>query len=499
MATKKLQILDSLNKNAVLYTPQELTEEEKAQVRDNLSVPSLDENGKIPTSQLPDDIGGGGGLTEVDWEESVVNKPFEDTRVMINYSYEENPNPVYFDCAPIGYSFYKISDMMLTKEDIFNSKVTINDRKIDEFADNDVLIETNELFIVQDTSVSNGYAFCVCYATGTCPFTFMGYSLSVNVPEVGIYRVNGLGLGMSDISTIEIFVSGELKTLDPKFISDMYYDTRIRSYYSQAENPNPLQFDNTMMNMSFYKVSDLIPTKSEIFNIIKLVINGDECTFDKQLINVETDDFIHVTTDDTSYSFCFINKSGTLSFTYSGYPMSLDVPEAGIYYQRSLNAGVPEGRTIEFLFGGELKQIDPKFIDSNEILGLDSYGRIPSNKLHTDTYVYENSTNPITGGAVYNALGGRNQLTIDDTVLAYSSNPVSSSAVYTAIENKKINVDSTVKSGSNNAVSGNAVYNALNDKQNKIVITSADNGKFLCVENGVITAKTISEWSGGSY
>ena len=57
MATKKIQILDSLNKNAVLYTPQELTEEDKAQARSNLSVPSLDENGKILSSQLPDDIG----------------------------------------------------------------------------------------------------------------------------------------------------------------------------------------------------------------------------------------------------------------------------------------------------------------------------------------------------------------------------------------------------------------------------------------------------------
>ena len=54
MATKKIQILDSLNKNAVLFTPQELTEEEKKQVRNNINSASLDENGKVPFSQLPD-------------------------------------------------------------------------------------------------------------------------------------------------------------------------------------------------------------------------------------------------------------------------------------------------------------------------------------------------------------------------------------------------------------------------------------------------------------
>ena len=54
MPTKKIQILDSLNKNAVLYTPQELTAEEKKQARDNIGSASLDENGKVPFSQLPE-------------------------------------------------------------------------------------------------------------------------------------------------------------------------------------------------------------------------------------------------------------------------------------------------------------------------------------------------------------------------------------------------------------------------------------------------------------
>lgn len=90
MATKKIQILDSLNKNAVLYTPQELTEEEKMQVRENLNIPSLDENGRVPLEQLPDDIGGGSGgdiqevfilsdnQTEADIPEDVLIAVFPD-------------------------------------------------------------------------------------------------------------------------------------------------------------------------------------------------------------------------------------------------------------------------------------------------------------------------------------------------------------------------------------------------------------------------------------
>ena len=150
-----------------------------------------------------------------------------------------------------------------------------------------------------------------------------------------------------------------------------FYDTRKRSYYSQAENPNPVAFHNDMLNMSFYKVSDLIPTRDEIVESCRLIITGfDTGTYDDKLsesgIQIETEDFIHIVTNDTSFNFVFVNKTGELKFNYvvggSVYPMSLQVDEAGIYYQRALYAGVPEGRTIEFLIGGELKPLDMKYI-----------------------------------------------------------------------------------------------------------------------------------------
>lgn len=149
-----------------------------------------------------------------------------------------------------------------------------------------------------------------------------------------------------------------------------FYDTRIRSYYSQAENPNPVSFSNTMLNMSLYKVSDLIPTREEIFGSTQLFINGNEYFLREIDIQLETDDFVFLSVD--GFGFLFANKEGTLHFNYpvggSLYPMSVDVPKAGIYYQRGLNAGVPEGRTIEFFCGGELKQIDPKFIPKIDAL-----------------------------------------------------------------------------------------------------------------------------------
>jgi hypothetical protein len=186
------------------------------------------------------------------------------------------------------------------------------------------------------------------------------------------------------------------------------YDTRVRSYYSQAENPNPPQIDNAMMNISCYKVSDLIPTRDEILNNCQVIINGGTREFEENTIQFETDDFIYAITNDGNFNFIFVNKTGTLNFTYSGYSMSLEVPEGGegIYYQRDLGAGVPEGRTIEFIIGGKLKQIDDKFI-SDEIArksDLDNYftKNDTYNRYQIDDRISSNLSGYYTKSEVYN-------------------------------------------------------------------------------------------------
>lgn len=307
----------------------------------------------------------------------IKNKPFYDERVISTYSYNENPNPVSFDCSAVGYSFYKVSDLVLSKDEIFNTELTITVRgsssiyKPEKFTQDNVLIETDEFILCQE-SRSDGYAFCFCNTIGTCNFTYMGYPLSINVPEAGIYRVNGMGGGMGSIFKVEFYVGGELKQIDSKYIPDMYYDTRIRSYYSQIENPNPISFNQTALNYTFYKVSDLLPTREQIFSNMKLLVDTEDISPTENHILLETDEFILVS--NSGYAFIFINTSGTLHFTYSGYPLSIEVPEVGVYYVRDLGSGIPEGRTIEVQIGnGELKQIDPKYIPANLDFNLNNY------------------------------------------------------------------------------------------------------------------------------
>jgi hypothetical protein len=145
-----------------------------------------------------------------------------------------------------------------------------------------------------------------------------------------------------------------------------FEDNRIISRYSQVENPNPVSFDISLLGARAYKVSDLTLTREEIFNGLKFTSNRLSAyyPFNESNIQLETEGLIYVI--EYGIDLIFVNKSGTLNFTFSGYPMTLEIPETGIYYVRNVSAGIPEGITIEFVIG-EIKQIDLKYIPNNVI------------------------------------------------------------------------------------------------------------------------------------
>ena len=201
---------------------------------ENVDVDLTDYATKEYVNESISSISSGGGIETVSWND-LEDKPFEDTRILSRYSYDENPNPASFDCVAMNYSFYKVSDFVLTKEEIFNTKITVRGNyELPKFSQSNVLIETDNIIIAQDLSDANGFAFCFCNTTGVCNFSYSGYSLSVNVPETGIYRINGLGFGMSDCKIVDILVSGELKQIDPKFIpANLDFD--LSDYYTKVE------------------------------------------------------------------------------------------------------------------------------------------------------------------------------------------------------------------------------------------------------------------------
>ena len=316
-------------------------------------------------------------IPDTSWDD-IKNKPFYDTRKISYYSQSKTPNPVSFTLAATDNIFYKVSDLVPTREEIFGDiKILIGNKygDITEIVpvEKDIRMEVDEFIMCASAS----YALLFANTAGVVSFTYSGYNLSLEVPEAGIYYVlSGMSSTMAEGRTVEVQLGGEFKTLDLKFIPDMYYDTRVKSYYSQAENPNPVSFDNQMMNYSFYKISDLVPTREQIFGEMTIVNQvGKNIAPSESNILIEVDGAI--VTHDGAWGFLFTSITGDVSFTYSGYSMSIPIPETGIYYIRPLNDGVPEGRTFEVTFG-ELKQIDEKFIPIAYPNGTNTINVLPS-------------------------------------------------------------------------------------------------------------------------
>ena len=127
----------------------------------------------------------------------------------------------------------------------------------------------------------------------------------------------------------------------------------------------------------------------------------------------------------------------------------------------------------------------------------------------------EDSTNPVTSGAVYTALATKQDtLTVDSAPTENSTNPVQSGGVYTALAGKEdtLTFDNAPTNNSNNPVKSGGIYTALGQKQDTLTfdgtysastnaaatvstVTNAIGALDVTGESGISASKTISAWS----
>ena len=199
-------------------------------------------DGKIPASQLPIDLNADGGIVVegvTSWND-LEDRPFYDNRLISHYSQVENPNPVSFDFAMLGYSFYKMSDLTPTREQIFNqTEMTVvygGDPQDIILAENNIILE-GDGFMVINYEVWN---FMFTNKAGALPFTYNGYSLSIDVPEAGVYRVAPLGAGNPQGFICDIIIGDEndFKQIDAQYIPDVFAkswnDLEDRPFYESS-------------------------------------------------------------------------------------------------------------------------------------------------------------------------------------------------------------------------------------------------------------------------
>ena len=427
MATKKIQILDSLNKNAVLYTPQELTKEEKAQVRENLDIPSLDENGKIPLEQLPDDIG---GLTEVSWED-IKNRPFGDGgslsiewdgnatgKEMVTFFEEESEGDIF------GYYFVKVHD---TPIEAYNeiiggyTTLSVEGNALDlEINNESIGALSNNNFII----FSDGEPGIINVYSNDSPIDMSDYlDITCTFPSVGVYYL-AVYMNRDYVSPMAYtskLLKEDIKTLDIKYLpKNMALGYEEKAFEDIIWDGNTDGLDSTSMDVDTgdgyivqfkaYKVSDAVLSKSQMVGgkITYITDSGDENEFDID----DLDGLIDVNSNGSFFggdpSFFVITEDNTdadLSMVIPG--LSTNFAEKGIWFLKPEVGGMVMYCTTGIISGSEVTKIDVKYLPTDIPYGLATLnyaGQIDKDYISKADGVYQSDYRPITSNAVWHAL-----------------------------------------------------------------------------------------------
>jgi hypothetical protein len=157
---------------------------------------------------------GGGGVSS--WND-LTEKPFGEEMKSSTTKFAQLPEE-HFDA--IGYTWWKISDLAPTKEQILETEVNLSIPDIDHYVqwtpvETEFIADTEALSGVLSGTYGIGLLFC--REDGEHTAEVSGTAVSVVVPSVGVYF--GYNQGQNPPSGLEISISYEgVKTLDAKYL-----------------------------------------------------------------------------------------------------------------------------------------------------------------------------------------------------------------------------------------------------------------------------------------
>ena len=144
-------------------------------------------DGKIPASQLPDDIG---GLTEVSWED-IKDKPFEEQKAFDDIVWNDNVDglpsvstSVRDEYETIDITWYKISDKVLSIDDVIGGSIAYNvidDGIYEEEINDDIIYQITE----SGSFMYDAYMICIAKAGDVVPSDISG--VEIVFPDEGIW------------------------------------------------------------------------------------------------------------------------------------------------------------------------------------------------------------------------------------------------------------------------------------------------------------------------
>lgn len=154
---QRKQISDtSLASEVVAHTAQSLTDEQKAQARENIGSAAK----QIGTINVQ---------TTVSWE------------------YDNLPE-ASFELSEFGLGAHKLTDTAPSTKQLLSADWTLIDNGFVGPQDNmSILAETDKLVIFWD--MDYGFSYLCAYAVGEIPVNIEGYDITINIPEIGLYTL----------------------------------------------------------------------------------------------------------------------------------------------------------------------------------------------------------------------------------------------------------------------------------------------------------------------
>ena len=349
---------------AVRYdVEQVLTDEQKATARENI------------------------GTTDGTWE-SMPDKPFYgNEEIVCLFDKTETPNPTAFYLTEMQTNFYKVFTPTFSKEELKNVVITRNDDDWKfTFGENNIIVANSQGMLLN----INSWYFVVAYEIGELTFDVtdkFGVTITLNIEETGIYINN-----FDNFNSLELFVKGNIKTIDKKYIpsevgtwgnmSDKpFYEKGMKIEWDKTPTSVFETVDTDERLAYFYKVGETVET----------ILNGTIRVVDEEgeIIDILLESDVVQDVEGGENGVYIINVKIPNSTFTTFFDADITFKETGLYFFYEKTNEGEEVYIKSFACSDyEVKQIDSKYIPDDikielpeGIVTTDENGLIPASVL----------------------------------------------------------------------------------------------------------------------
>lgn len=233
-------------------------------------------DGKVPTEQLPDDIGGAKSWNDL------KDRPFYDESVLLQMP-EDISDCTKIYSQPISvvgnlvFTFVKLSDSYVdTRESFYGSSIGLNfgDSITSHTITEDNVLDCNGGFGILLSESYGIFPLCISVNT-TGAFTLpmaehYREDFTFNVSETGLYFL--YVEGMANVSSYQ---SGMIKQIDPKFIPEPQHPAEETFFVEDILDPNN-DFKAASLSKLYTNITEALNKKKDVKLIAAIPIDNNE-------------------------------------------------------------------------------------------------------------------------------------------------------------------------------------------------------------------------------